>query len=613
VPVTDVVELLRLRMEEHGLSQADVAYRAGLSASTLSRILDGTTQNPHRSTIQRIQAAVEAELHNPKASFDSFVRSALATHQRFVHNWASQISFRDLARPRPMITSFVDLEIADLGLYSNHVQRISDILNASENFVILGGPGMGKTTSLKYLALGALGKDLEEVHFLPVVVLLRTIEAGGTLIDMIGSILGLRPFRAENANSQSTDIGRKLDLVNMLSAEKILLLLDGLDEVTPPLRESVVEDLRFLFFHATDFRIVLTCRSAEYRYNLENSHVVQIAPLTELQITRFASTWLSSEVATHFIRVLRQSPFGDLARRPLMVAHLCAIYERTGMLPSKPRTVYRKLVRLLLQDWDEERSVRRLSQFAGFKSDYKEALLQSIAYHLTASTRRTSVFSHPQLESAYRSVAPTFNLPTSDATAVIRELEAHTGLIVEVGYDSYEFAHKAIQEFLVANYLLRFPTPPSDALMRFPSETAVAVTLSSSPAEYFSTLLESITPNMDSALWAAVAEHIWRLQWEQPDFEQSPRLGWTLLRLYSTALNAHEVLVTRSIKALVHANAVRESVREALENAVMEPGDSGRFTIDATQADGGVGTPFVSPGEPLEVDRDLLNLLTSTK
>ena len=86
---------------------------------------------------------------------------------------------------------------------------------------------------------------------------------------------------------------------------------------------------------------------------------------------------------------------------PLTLAHLCAVFERSGSIPRKPRTLYRKAVRLALEDWDEQRSVKRWSGYADFEVDRKEDFLKAIAYELSTKKRGMASFGRADLKEAY--------------------------------------------------------------------------------------------------------------------------------------------------------------------------------------------------------------------
>ena len=164
----------------------------------------------------------------------------------------------------------------------------------------------------------------------------------------------------------------------------------------------------------TKSRIILTCRSGEFNYALENSSTYEIAPLSKEQIQEFASRWIGNkQKVARFLQALYHSPFADTAIKPLSLAHLCAVFERVGDIPDKPKTVYRKIVTLLLEDWDQQRSVRRTSKYAKFEVDRKFEFLSNLAFLMTTEAR-LSVFNRAQLTRAYDQICSKFGLDASD-------------------------------------------------------------------------------------------------------------------------------------------------------------------------------------------------------
>lgn len=122
--------------------------------------------------------------------------------------------------------------------------------------------------------------------------------------------------------------------------------------------------------------------------------------------------------------------------------------------------------------------------------DRKFDFLCRLAFELTTSFH-TTAFTEEQLQSVYLRICKSFDLRQHDVHNVVGELETHTGLIVQAGYHHYEFAHKSLQEYLTAEYLVRLPSIPDDKriLLDLPNELAIAVTISSNSADYFSELI----------------------------------------------------------------------------------------------------------------------------
>src|SRR3569832_138896 len=243
-------------------------------------------------------------------------------------------------------------------------------------------------------------------------------------------------------------------LVTLLDSLNAVVLIDGLDEISAPaLQQEAIADLRMLTTRLKQSKVLLTCRSGDFRYSFDGTSIFEIAPLSEDQVRQFVTRWLPSpQEAAALLKQLFDSPFADTAMRPLSLAHLCAIYERMGKIPDEPKSVYRKVVNLLIEEWDAQRSVRRTTQYSRFTVDRKFDFLCVLAYELT--TDGALRFDATQLELTYRRICVRSGLPAGEAKLVARELESHTGLLIETGYQQYEFAHKSIQEYLTAESLV---------------------------------------------------------------------------------------------------------------------------------------------------------------
>lgn len=159
-------------------------------------------------------------------------------------------------------------------------------------------------------------------------------------------------------------------------------------------------------------------------------------------------------------------------------------------MPDQPKSVYRRVVRYLLEDWDASRSVRRPSLYSNFETDRKSDFLAHLAFELTACVP-SARFSVYDLRACYDKIHIAHKLPKDEMEKVLREIESHTGIIIESGSDYFEFAHLSLQEFLGADHIIRLPdlSLVLDHVNRLPNQMAIAVALSSSPSEYLVKLI----------------------------------------------------------------------------------------------------------------------------
>lgn len=287
-------------------------------------------------------------------------------------------------------------------------------------------------------------------------------------------------------------------------------------------------------------KIVITSRTADFNFSSENLSTFEICSLNKDQIKEFSLKWLDSkERGDDFVFAVERSPFNDTTIRPLTIAHLCAIYERNNKIPDKPKTVYKKIINLLLEEWDEQRNLQRLSNYGNFEIDRKFEFLSALSFHLTVSTNKT-YFSLEDMENAYSSVYEDFDLSLKDMKTVLNEIESHSGLFLQSGFENYEFAHKSLQEYLTAEYIVRLPYIPNKRNLteRLPNEFAIAIAISSRPSDYFISFISNNFKTVKDVV-RFVQLFINRLILEKPEFNSNHSVSLVSLIVYSSYLEVY--------------------------------------------------------------------------
>ncbi len=346
-------------------------------------------------------------------------------------------------------------------------------------------------------------------------------------------------FNIEIESNLDFDLKKKMitEIVQItLENLKPLIIIDGYDEIrSEKLKKIIISEFQSLALALSNARLVLTSRSGDFHYNIDNSNQYEICSLSDSQIKEFTLKWLDSETESNkLFNQLRKSPFYDTTIRPLNLAHLTAIYERDGKVPEKPKTVYKKIVYLLLEDWNRQRSIFRASKYSEFEVDRKFEFLSNLAYYFTHDFG-TTTFSKEDLKKVYIEICDNFNLPYNQEVKVASELETHSGLFIQSGFRQYEFAHKSIQEYLTAEYLVGLPNIPNEIefLLKIPNELALAVAISSNSTLYFHSLIIHI---IKREIWKNGFIEIFlnRIVLEKPDFLAIPETAITICYIIET-------------------------------------------------------------------------------
>lgn len=352
--------------------------------------------------------------------------------------------------------------------------------------------------------------------------------------------------------------GRPIETVipAALSEVGAVVFLDGLDEIWADMRSHTSLEIIRLARGLEGAKVIVSSRTGDLTLPLEGFTAVEVAPLSADQVRDIAARWLPEPA--EFLKALEALPYRDVADRPLLLRQLLLLYKRYGFLPEQPAQVYKRVIRLLLEEWDAQRHIIRRSKYAGFDPDRKIEFLAALAYHLTYNMKQKR-FDELELIEACRRFTATFNLPSEDAMEVARELETHTGIFVESAHEIYEFSHLSIQEYLCANYLVRDGDQRAirAALASYAAPVAVATALSSRPSAWFARLVLS-GPRLNVALDSFLS----RLIIERPFFELYEPLGFAALSLCESAALRRDV--PEALTAFMTLGGVLESIGSAL-------------------------------------------------
>lgn len=473
-------------------------------------------------------------------------RHRLEAHLTFVDNWSESFQLFGMPAPMPIdrVTTALRLEFGARRFRSaiGGAKPVTeqDLLEGRVSYLLLGDPGAGKTTTLKRVARRLVRARLSEQSVrCPIVLRIRDLEMEQpSVVRAIADLLAIEYKPAPDSDDDEVDtvhyVGvERLDhvIADVVSTIDAVLLIDGLDEASPPTQRSILKEIVLLARAIRAGKIIVSCRAADYVWEAEGLQVVSIEPLTSRQINEIADHWLADR-SVRFREALADAAYADVVDRPLLLSQLLFLYDRAGYLPDQQTAIYKKLTNLLLYAWDEQRGIHRATAYAGFEPEQKAEFLACLAYYLTYRVR-TRVFAEADLIRSYNAIHQRFGLPAGEATAVAREIESHSGIIAEA-FGRYEFAHLSLQEYLCAEYIVREPFPEfiDGYLAEYPAPLAIAVALSSYPAMWLSNLILHNVP--DRFTESNVASFLSRLLLERPVLSNHVTVGVALLRLLSS-------------------------------------------------------------------------------
>ena len=364
--------------------------------------------------------------------------------------------------------------------------------------VLLGFPGTGKSTFVRYLALmmaqeltGAVRQveGWDGAPLLPVAISLGRFAESLPDDAEKGHAGYLEDFLTQTLRDDKRTAPFAGHFWQQIQKRGALFLFDGLDEVARlSLRPIVVQSIEdFARRHGRDKRsyFLVTCRTYSYqdpRWQLTGWEQHELALLDDEQIRRFVTAWYeqhtlldkrrAEEYAQKREKLLRALHPSDrrqlykVARYPIILT-VMAVVHASYELPDSRAQVYEQCVGLLLEKWNAKRSIMGRKQVRNILAELQvpraiiDQALWEIAYD--AHSGREDDSGSMVTEKLVSGVMREYLKEQSKVDAFLEYCEQSNGLLMLQGVVTtakgnhtrkvYTFPHLTFEEYLAARYL----------------------------------------------------------------------------------------------------------------------------------------------------------------
>ena len=326
---------------------------------------------------------------------------------------------------------------------SNPVRvELSQALKEAQHLVLLGEPGGGKSTTLQFIGLCFVHEDWAEARLqlteqkIPIKLDLRgyadILAEPGTAMEQ-----ALNRAVREFLRDLSEEDAREL-LHEWSDEGRLLVLLDGLDEVSDQHRRAVHDEIQKFASWMTDrkCRLVVTSRLAGYSAMGGNfkefilkpfEHSEEAIPYLQSWLAVLRQDWKQEQAQTEAInlhdRMNAQPALRRILDNPLLLRISAQVYARDRQIATSRADLYQRHI--------EELWVRAVER--GVDRNKKDDVWKAIEYFAWG--------------------LQTNNLPSisTEMEIILRE---NMGLVVRVG-EKLAFSHTTLQEYFVAQRLGR--------------------------------------------------------------------------------------------------------------------------------------------------------------
>lgn len=496
--------------------------------------------------------------------------------------------------------------------------------------VLLGLPGAGKSTFVRYLALRMAQALIDRARnlaeelpgwtrppLLPLIVPLGRLAESIPAGTQHGTAALIERFIHATLDADERLKGCGDALLNELRSLGGLICFDGLDEVAdlrlrPVVREAV-ERFAAQYDRSGAAYFLVTCRTFSYTnaaWQLADWPRHELAPLDADHITAFVHAWHaelsrvdparaedSARKRDRLLEALRPGDrrrLAEIAPNPLILTVMAVVHTHKGDLPDTRAQVYEECIDLFLTRWELERTVlgrmqkRSLLEALGTLRGTLDDVLQEVAYKAHEGGARLDAAGQAALVTEDL-LAGVLQATFGDETQMRTFLdysEGANGLLMLQGTAPlpdapigakerrvYAFPHLTFEEYLAGRYLGRLPElgkKVREHLERSDRWREPVMFLGEHLcfASGDSERVDTILNKLAPAdLPAHPTDADWRAVWMAADLLMLYRRRWP------SRLSPHDAHIVTRLAALVDAGALTPIERAAAGRALAVLGD----------------------------------------
>ena len=350
---------------------------------------------------------------------------------------------------------YISLELSD---HSNSIS-LQKAVQKYKTIWLTGEAGSGKSTLLQWLAVNYARNSFVQQNsdndYLPILIELKKTDPDNhSLQEAIAKIM------------EDEDINQPEGwLSSLLKAGKVVLLLDGVDEIKREYRDSILDWIDELRKKYPNIKIVISSRPQVVERITEKPTEITILPMTHEKIDEYIEYWHEAvlienlkldrkevEICKTTLResLTKNEPIRRIASNPLLCAMICALHYNNGTIRSASKNeLYEDCCKMLLSARDEAKNVLAYSEIP-LNYQEKKSILARFAYWVMKNGIGEATIEEfcKKIEQSLKS----FDSPKQNYSVELLSeyFIERSGLLLIPETDHLDFIHRSFLEYLAA-------------------------------------------------------------------------------------------------------------------------------------------------------------------
>lgn len=330
---------------------------------------------------------------------------------------------------------YVDLDL-ELNNKIIDTRSVKNLIEVSNDLIITGVAGSGKSTLMKYLFLNSIKNEAG----IPIFIEIRNIKKD--IFNDLFEILKEYNF------PQDIDLFKKI-----LKSGKFIVFLDGIDEVSPDIRDKISNEIIYMRDSFSNNVYIVTSRPNEKYVSWANFTELKILPLNkekaQLLIKKLDyENSIKDKFLNNFDIIFKNHQ--SFATNPLLLTLMLMTYAEYSVIPTKVSLLYEQIFEMLYSRHDatkfgySRKHYSNLSQY-----EFKKIIsFFSLESYLDEKIRFTKEEINGYLRRAKKILEIEFN-----ENEYLKDLLQSVCLLIQEGF-YYTFIHRTFQEYYTSFFIM---------------------------------------------------------------------------------------------------------------------------------------------------------------
>lgn len=365
----------------------------------------------------------------------------------------SEILYRALSKLEPVqqvrtvinpekISDLYEVYVPSAAVFSE-VDSVENVdFFGKKKILIEAVAGSGKSLLMRHLCL----KEKKREQYIPLFIEFRNLDAKISLDEAIVSHL----------SELGIDVDAEIFAV-LMKSNRIVLLLDGFDEIKSSERNRMARELESLARAYPEVMVVVSSRPNSGLGGSVYFHTFPLLPLSKETKEEFVTKLTENKHDREMILdvIFCSDILPEVTATPLMLTLFIITFKARQFKPDTVAEFYSLIFPTMLYRHDRMK--------VGFNRDRESGLSDFIIQKLFETfcflTQKEDVLRSDRykllkvIESSVQVEGVANVVPES----LLSDYLKITGLLVSDGFETYSFAHKSIQEFFSASFVSRLP------------------------------------------------------------------------------------------------------------------------------------------------------------